>query len=100
MNIILITHFHKIDLSYVDTISFQPLKSLIILDYRDEEVTIHFDNKADCFRFMKRILQTAHNSLGQDEKPIHIDMRDIWAFFECYVTEYLMEGTNHLNPNE
>ena len=96
MNIILITHFHKIDLSYVDTISFQPLKSLIILDFRDEEVTIHFDNKADCFRFMKRILQTIYASSDQDNELLEIDLKDIWAFFECYETAHLIKSTNGL----
>ncbi len=100
MNIILLTHFHKIDLSHVDTISFQPLKSLIILDYRNEDVTIHFDNKAECFRFMKMILKRVHEARCENEELIQIDTRDIWALFECYETSNLMNGIDHLENTD
>ena len=96
MKILLITQHRKIDLEAVDTISFRPLQLMIILEFRNEDLRIHFDSRADCFQFMKRILQTIYTSSDQENELLEIDLRDIWAFFECYETVHLIKSTNGL----
>ena len=95
MKILLITQYHKIDLDVVDTISFRPMQLMIILEYRDEDLTIHFDSRSDCFEFMKRILQAIRDP-DEDSEVIQVDLRDIWAFFECYETARLIHYANLL----